>query len=115
MRECLGPSSPSQLPSETGWGRGELGCEGVRDRMSFVGSDEWPRVDDLDYDTGAGHERDGDGGRVAWPGAGRGEWGHRGMVCSQCCVERGVDGEVWCLGCLRAEEVDDTPYSTELF
>lgn len=26
---------------------------------------------------------------------------HRGMVCSRCCVERGVDGEVRCLGCLR--------------
>ena len=29
---------------------------------------------------------------------------HNGMVCSRCCVERGTDGEVWCLGCLRAEE-----------
>ncbi|KAI9740824.1 MAG: hypothetical protein M1818_004429 [Claussenomyces sp. TS43310] len=29
---------------------------------------------------------------------------HRGMVCSRCCVERGADGEVRCLGCLRAEE-----------
>jgi hypothetical protein len=30
---------------------------------------------------------------------------HRGMVCSRCCIERGVDGEVKCLGCLKAEEV----------
>jgi hypothetical protein len=30
--------------------------------------------------------------------------GHRGMVCSRCCVERGTEGEVWCLGCLRVEE-----------
>lgn len=27
---------------------------------------------------------------------------HRATVCSRCCVERGVDGEVLCLGCLRA-------------
>lgn len=30
--------------------------------------------------------------------------GHRGRVCSRCCVERGSEGDVWCLGCLRAEE-----------
>lgn len=31
---------------------------------------------------------------------------HRQMVCSRCCVERGTEGEVWCLGCLRrAEEI----------
>ncbi|KAB8303285.1 hypothetical protein EYC80_004726 [Monilinia laxa] len=29
---------------------------------------------------------------------------HRGMVCSRCCVERGTEGEVLCLGCLRMEE-----------
>ncbi|KAF7868469.1 hypothetical protein EAF04_005000 [Stromatinia cepivora] len=29
---------------------------------------------------------------------------HRGMVCSRCCVERGTEGEVLCLGCLRVEE-----------
>lgn len=31
--------------------------------------------------------------------------GHREMICSRCCVERGTDGEVWCLGCLRSAEV----------
>ena len=40
---------------------------------------------------------------------GRAEWDrqmkdHKGMVCSRCCVERGTEGEVWCMGCLRAEE-----------
>jgi hypothetical protein len=28
---------------------------------------------------------------------------HKRMVCSRCCVERGTEGEVWCLGCLMAE------------
>lgn len=32
--------------------------------------------------------------------------GHPKKVCSRCCVERGVEGEVWCLGCLRVAEVD---------
>lgn len=31
---------------------------------------------------------------------------HRGKVCSRCCVERGPEGEVWCLGCLRAVDGD---------
>jgi len=30
--------------------------------------------------------------------------GHKGMVCSRCCVERGTEGEVLCLGCCRAGE-----------
>lgn len=29
---------------------------------------------------------------------------HRAKVCSQCCVERGKEGEIYCLGCLGAEE-----------
>ncbi|KAF7899237.1 uncharacterized protein EAF01_008450 [Botrytis porri] len=40
--------------------------------------------------------------------AGKEGWGekgtkHRGMVCSRCCVERGTEGDVLCLGCLRME------------
>lgn len=29
---------------------------------------------------------------------------HRGTVCSKCCVEKGTEGEVLCLACLRVEE-----------
>jgi hypothetical protein len=29
---------------------------------------------------------------------------HRGMVCSRCCVERGSEGEVWCLGCVDTQD-----------
>jgi len=38
-------------------------------------------------------------------GMGEEEPQHRGRICSRCCVERGTEGEVWCLGCLRAEVV----------
>lgn len=27
---------------------------------------------------------------------------HRSIVCSRCCIEKGADGEVVCLGCIRA-------------
>lgn len=30
--------------------------------------------------------------------------GHRSTVCSRCCVERGSEGEVVCLGCLTGLE-----------
>jgi hypothetical protein len=30
--------------------------------------------------------------------------GHRERICSRCCVERGAEGDVWCLGCLRTED-----------
>lgn len=34
---------------------------------------------------------------------GEGGWsggGHRGVICSRCCVESGGEGDVICLGCL---------------
>jgi hypothetical protein len=37
----------------------------------------------------------------------KGGWGiggHRTMVCSRCCVEKGAEGEVMCLGCLSRME-----------
>ncbi|RCI15275.1 hypothetical protein L249_6907 [Ophiocordyceps polyrhachis-furcata BCC 54312] len=37
---------------------------------------------------------------VADDDAGWNSWGHRAVVCSRCCVERGREGDVVCLGCL---------------
>lgn len=42
-------------------------------------------------------------GQVRWDTKTGNVKGHRGRICSRCCVERGTEGEVWCLGCLRAE------------
>jgi hypothetical protein len=96
MRECLGPSSPVRWESES-----EMG----RERMSFTTGDDRPgsedRAEEWGFDARAAHSKGGGGG---WLGKEGRDWGHRGMVCSRCCVERGVDGEVRCLGCLRAEE-----------
>jgi hypothetical protein len=36
-----------------------------------------------------------EGGGQGWSGS-----GHRSVVCSRCCVERGSEGDVVCLGCL---------------
>ncbi|KAK3995472.1 hypothetical protein QBC44DRAFT_305401 [Cladorrhinum sp. PSN332] len=49
---------------------------------------------------GGGGEGGGDGGGAGWARGG----GHRQMVCSRCCIEKGADGDVVCLGCLRFVE-----------
>ncbi|KAI1322278.1 hypothetical protein F5Y16DRAFT_42692 [Xylariaceae sp. FL0255] len=41
----------------------------------------------------------GGGGDTTWSGR-----GHREVICSQCCVERGSEGDVVCLGCLAGIE-----------
>lgn len=48
-------------------------------------------------------ERCREDGQVRWDTTTGKVQGHRGRICSRCCVERGTEGEVWCLGCLRAE------------
>jgi hypothetical protein len=51
------------------------------------------------YSGGEGAEQEGKG---AWNKDGI--EGHRGRICSRCCVEKGAEGDVWCLGCLRSQE-----------
>jgi hypothetical protein len=31
---------------------------------------------------------------------------HKRMICSRCCVEKGMEGEVWCFGCLGTDGPD---------
>jgi hypothetical protein len=99
MRECLGPITPvawESIETESG-----MSFTTVNDELSLADGAE-----DRGVDGGPAHgqdDKDGDG----WLGKEGEVWGHRDMVCSQCCVERGVDGEVRCLGCLRAEEGED--------
>ncbi|KAH7370515.1 hypothetical protein BKA65DRAFT_532133 [Rhexocercosporidium sp. MPI-PUGE-AT-0058] len=52
---------------------------------------------------GMGHRLDDDSGQDKhFEDGGRSE--HRDQICSACCLERGPEGDIWCLGCLRAEE-----------
>ncbi|KAK6954349.1 hypothetical protein Daesc_004316 [Daldinia eschscholtzii] len=44
-------------------------------------------------------QRKGGGPRSSWIGR-----GHRELICSRCCVERGPEGDVVCLGCLAGME-----------
>ncbi|KAG9238293.1 hypothetical protein BJ875DRAFT_63881 [Amylocarpus encephaloides] len=77
IRECLGSAVAVRIDTEMG--------------EPFNGeSQHEPRVEE----NGSEGEKTWDKDRAA---------GHRGMVCSRCCVERGTEGEVWCLGCMKVE------------
>ena len=69
------------------------GCEACGERTCFVCIRECE-----------GAERDGGGDREEWEDMEAWEDrvdGHRRVVCSRCCVERGGEGEVRCFGCLK--------------
>lgn len=100
MRDCVGPVVQAGLEGE-----GEIsGEQEEAQSRSFC-------MDDVDGPAaegdggGQGDSGDGDGDA---DGDGNGEkwWegGHRGVVCSRCCVEMGSDGEIACLGCLSRME-----------
>ncbi|KAI1397414.1 hypothetical protein F4819DRAFT_85967 [Hypoxylon fuscum] len=57
-------------------------------------------IDDCTHDQGQSEKhRKGGGPDEGWTGR-----GHREMICSRCCVERGSEGDVVCLGCLGGME-----------
>lgn len=75
-------------------------CEGCGERTCWICIRECAGYTPLHMKVGGTIER----AREGWGGGGSGQHGHRRMVCSQCCVEKGSEGEVWCLGCLRDED-----------
>jgi hypothetical protein len=101
IRQCEG------LGLERGlFGGQEFAGEGDYDlRLSWHGDEmcvEGVRKD-ADADLDGKEVRGGSGSGRAWEGERR---QHSRRVCSRCCVERGPEGEVWCLGCLKCVEGD---------
>ncbi|KAI2471248.1 hypothetical protein F4781DRAFT_387821 [Annulohypoxylon bovei var. microspora] len=60
-------------------------------------------MQDVDYDSSS-YEPEPEPGLKQGKGGGWSGRGHREMVCSRCCVERGPEGDVVCLGCLAGME-----------
>ncbi|KAK4170265.1 hypothetical protein QBC43DRAFT_282865 [Cladorrhinum sp. PSN259] len=92
MRECLGWGSTSlQQPQ----------IMSMQTDSSFTMLDAEQVAEDVDFgfgkrqDSSSGEGKEG-GGAAGWARGG----GHRQMVCSRCCIEKGADGDVVCLGCL---------------
>ena len=100
IRECLGWGPPTEIPDNS---RNQLAPATLKQEPSFtmLDADSVP-IDESHQPLPAlalppalpsPTEEIEEGG---WARGGR----HRRMVCSRCCVEKGVDGEVVCLGCL---------------
>lgn len=108
MRECLGwntrgieTGNKDEVLADARDDNGELDTETGSMSTSFYMEDA-PRMSPGDEERGKsdyGQYKSESLARLpTWVAEGRG--GHRQMVCSRCCVERGPQGEAVCLGCL---------------
>jgi hypothetical protein len=98
LRECQG-WFPDHLQRQTA-ARGE-DSEGDIDIAEQEALSRSFHMADAD-DTDVRQEPDHTTGDTSWTSAGE----HRTVVCSQCCIERGAEGDVVCLGCLsRSKEM----------
>ncbi|KAI4868545.1 hypothetical protein F4820DRAFT_409644 [Hypoxylon rubiginosum] len=87
IRACQGwlpPTFPSELEEEQ---------QSLSSSFTMKDADDDPSLDQEP------HEKLGRGGGGGYFGGWSGR-GHRAMICSRCCVERGTEGDVVCLGCL---------------
>ncbi|KAL2111468.1 hypothetical protein VUR80DRAFT_9958 [Thermomyces stellatus] len=93
MRNCIGPLVQEAKQE----GEGEM-CEQQALSRSFCMDDADGPLAEQQQDEGEQRDK-GDGeGEKWWAG------GHRGVICSRCCVEMGPDGDIACLGCLSRME-----------
>ncbi|KAH6670713.1 hypothetical protein B0J14DRAFT_596910 [Halenospora varia] len=84
IRQCLGSVAAVERDTEMVMGEGDwIGVE-----MGYEG----------DVESGRGNEDSGNDVKLDVTA------GHKNKICSRCCMERGSEGEVFCLGCVRAEE-----------
>lgn len=102
IRECLGrerrgtfqPPGRTTGDEEDGW----LDEEGGPEDRSFCMEDAPSADEEIAENVTEEDRTKRGGGPTAW-GDGRGR-GHRGRICSSCCVEEGPQGDAVCLGCL---------------
>ncbi|OIW34940.1 hypothetical protein CONLIGDRAFT_31240 [Coniochaeta ligniaria NRRL 30616] len=94
LRECL-DWRPEEQKRWNGYGSASLSMKDADDGdIAGEEEDSLSRLKGL-LERGDGEQVDGRGGRDGWASG-----GHRKKICSRCCVERGPDGDVVCLGCL---------------
>lgn len=94
LRECLDWRTEEQK-RWNGYGSASFNMRDAAD-VGVAGQEEdsLRRLKGL-LQRGDGEQLEGLGGRDGWAIG-----GHRMKICSRCCVERGPDGDVVCLGCL---------------
>ncbi|KAI0021530.1 hypothetical protein F4780DRAFT_737752 [Xylariomycetidae sp. FL0641] len=77
--------------------------------------DEYPHAhsaraeeNEKNVEEGGGGGKQGDQHKDAWAS---GRVGHRDVICSRCCVERGSEGDVVCLGCLAGGMMEEDTHA----
>lgn len=107
IRECLGLVPRSRVPGQQCHnGQPEIPTPTTATPVEEAGETSFtmPDADDASgQDQQQGRDGDHQHSQRAEGGWTRGG-GHRRVVCSRCCVERGQDGEVVCLGCFPFAE-----------
>jgi cytochrome c553 len=100
MRQCAGWLVDGTIP-ETGMEEDmSLLSEQEVLSTSFHMDDAPPVGQDEGHGLGEEHQGEEGGQKIKGWAAG----GHRGMVCSRCCIEKGAEGDIVCLGCLARME-----------
>ncbi|GKT55185.1 hypothetical protein ColTof4_07953 [Colletotrichum tofieldiae] len=103
IRECQGWRKDGR-PSSSGGG--DLGNAGQEPEQGGADLSRSCQMDDVDDDRQRQSREDQESERNEQPKRQDG-WaggGHRQMVCSRCCIEKGAEGDVVCLGCLSRME-----------
>ncbi|KAK4454621.1 hypothetical protein QBC34DRAFT_137369 [Podospora aff. communis PSN243] len=109
IRECLGwqgGATPNQERADGngmllgGDSRGSRQSESPKSDASFTMADACDMLQDSTDHHHNNHPIDEERLHKAQESDGWARGGHRQVVCSQCCVERGANGDVVCLGCL---------------
>ncbi|KAH8675608.1 hypothetical protein BX600DRAFT_178259 [Xylariales sp. PMI_506] len=102
IRECQGWLSPTTTAATFSRGFHRQEDEPAQEDLSasFTMHDVDDEANGEAPQSGQSKARETDGrGEVGWNAA-----GHCSMICSRCCIERGSEGEVQCLGCLAGIE-----------
>ncbi|GKT42028.1 uncharacterized protein ColSpa_02209 [Colletotrichum spaethianum] len=102
IRECQGWQKDGRPSS----GGGDLGNVEQAPEQGGINLSRSCQMDDVDDDRQRQSREDEESKRKGQPKRKDG-WaggGHRQMVCSRCCIEKGAEGDVVCLGCLSRME-----------
>jgi hypothetical protein len=101
MRECLGTTVGPSV-SEAGCYNNELDHDML---FSLRSGSTWfdDRARNIRERSDSGYDGGDEGTQLTVGKEKTKMTNHKSKVCSRCCVERGMTGEVLCLGCLRVE------------
>ncbi|TEA15104.1 hypothetical protein C8034_v002660 [Colletotrichum sidae] len=96
MRECQGWEKDGRPNSVSGEDQTSDEILSRSFHMNDVDDERQQQQRDQEHDAAT---RGGQAKQDGWAGG-----GHRQMICSRCCIEKGSDGDIVCLGCLSGME-----------